>query len=191
MKTRALEVGQRLRQAREALHLSQIDFAASIGLTRDKLANYERGRTPLPTWIALQICRHFIIGEQWLATGTASPTACLDLLAKPEAVECNPSACFGSIFRAHFSEYITASDAKETAATLRDRYAHLVRSTGDDNTQLFFILQRLIVTPAELSRHDSHVKDPAELSEHYRELIRLCINQKIKTEHAYRAKGRT
>ena len=60
---------KRLREAREFLGLSQPAFAAQIDISRERLANYETSRTPLPCDLALRICSQFIIGERWLATG--------------------------------------------------------------------------------------------------------------------------
>ena len=65
-----IEISSRLRKAREEfLGLSQTVCAQQLGVVRTTWANYEAGRTPLRFDVALQFCRHFIISEEWLATG--------------------------------------------------------------------------------------------------------------------------
>lgn len=63
-------IGTRLKYAREeVLELNQAACARSLKLDRTTLANYENLRTPLRFEVALQFCRHFVISEEWLATG--------------------------------------------------------------------------------------------------------------------------
>lgn len=51
------------------LRLTQTEFAKQVSISREKLASYEDARVPLKVGLALQICRQFIISEEWLATG--------------------------------------------------------------------------------------------------------------------------
>ncbi|MGP8197988.1 MAG: helix-turn-helix domain-containing protein [Limisphaerales bacterium] len=67
--SREAQIGVRLREAREFLHLSQKEFAERIGIKRVRLASYEAGRVPLRWEIALRACQRFLISECWLATG--------------------------------------------------------------------------------------------------------------------------
>jgi transcriptional regulator with XRE-family HTH domain len=66
---REIEIGARLKEAREFLGFSQLEFAEGIGIKRVRLASYETGRHPIRWEIALKICRRFQISEDWLATG--------------------------------------------------------------------------------------------------------------------------
>jgi len=73
-KRRQEEISFRLNDARESLGFTQAEFANQIGITRDRLATYEDGRTPLRCDVALKACRHFFISEFWLASGAVSET---------------------------------------------------------------------------------------------------------------------
>lgn len=61
--------GRRLKIVRTFFRLSQSEFADEAGIGRERLASYETGRVPLPLSVALSLCRRFVIGEYWLATG--------------------------------------------------------------------------------------------------------------------------
>ena len=69
MERQRAEIAHRLRQAREGLRLTQLEFAAQISITRDRLASYEDGRAPVRCDVALRACRQFFISEFWLALG--------------------------------------------------------------------------------------------------------------------------
>lgn len=71
-KRRQEQISFRLNEAREALGLTQSEFSGQIGITRDRLASYEDGRTPLRCDVALKACRHFFISEFWLAYGAVN-----------------------------------------------------------------------------------------------------------------------
>lgn len=175
-------VGKRLRQAREDRHLSQTEFAAQVGLTRNQLANYESGRTPLPTGVALKICRHFVIGEQWLATGDSWPWGIVDLLSEPEAAECDQNEPFSANFDSHFFvKYFMLNNAKETALTFRERYDRLLNTAGGDKHRLWSILERLLRRPSPAS--DGVIpksEEPDDLGKFYEKLIRICLDYEIK-----------
>lgn len=62
-------MGDRLKQLRKALNLTQQEFADRIGVKRNSFANYETGRnTPIDA-IIVSICREFNVNEEWLRTG--------------------------------------------------------------------------------------------------------------------------
>lgn len=62
-------INERLKELREALGLSQQEFAERIHSKQVSISAYERGtRTPLEP-IILSICREFHVNETWLRTG--------------------------------------------------------------------------------------------------------------------------
>lgn len=65
----------RLREVRQHLRLTQTEFAAQIGISRERLASYEDARAPLRLDCGLSICRHFLVSEKWLADGLSFPKA--------------------------------------------------------------------------------------------------------------------
>ena len=59
----------RIRDLRKALQMTQQEFAAKIGASRNSIASYETGaRVPLDSVLTL-ISRTFNVNEDWLRTG--------------------------------------------------------------------------------------------------------------------------
>ena len=72
-------MGDRLRELRKILGLTQREFAEKIGVSQSALSLYESGRDIQFDPIIKQICRQFGISEVWLRTGegemyTSTPT---------------------------------------------------------------------------------------------------------------------
>jgi transcriptional regulator with XRE-family HTH domain len=63
------EIASRVRKVRFAEQLSQSQFARALGLSRDRIACVEYGRTPLSVDIADKLALKFDVGLKWLATG--------------------------------------------------------------------------------------------------------------------------
>ena len=61
-------MGNRIKELRQALGLTQQEFADRIGVKRGAIANDEIGRNASDTAVAL-ICREFGVSEHWLRTG--------------------------------------------------------------------------------------------------------------------------
>jgi transcriptional regulator with XRE-family HTH domain len=60
------QMGQRLLKIRSAHRLSQIEFAARLGLTSRAYGNYERGEREMPTSLFRSLLEHFRIDPVWL-----------------------------------------------------------------------------------------------------------------------------
>ena len=59
----------RIKELRDALNLTQQEFADRIGVKRSTIAKYEGGwNVPLDAVISM-ICREFNVSERWLRTG--------------------------------------------------------------------------------------------------------------------------
>ena len=65
-----IEIGQRLREARDRKLLTQTNLAIRIQIGRERLASYESGRVPLPARIGASACEILGINALWLACGT-------------------------------------------------------------------------------------------------------------------------
>lgn len=62
-------MGERLKQLRKELKMTQQEFADKLKINRGTLANYEIGKnTPIDAVIQ-SICREFDVNENWLRTG--------------------------------------------------------------------------------------------------------------------------
>jgi len=59
----------RIKEAREALELSQNDFAERLGLQRNSISLIENGKRNASSRTLNDICREFGINESWLRTG--------------------------------------------------------------------------------------------------------------------------
>jgi transcriptional regulator with XRE-family HTH domain len=85
---REVKIGQRVKRFRDQINWPQPAFAAELGISRDKLASIEYGRTPLRYPIGYRLCFIFDVNHQWLTTGNGevkAATAALEL-PRPEGV---------------------------------------------------------------------------------------------------------
>lgn len=78
------EIGARVKDFRERIGWPQAGFAYEIGITRDKLASIEYGRTPLRYGVALVLCQKFNISRLWLAKGEGAVQQNWELDAETE-----------------------------------------------------------------------------------------------------------
>ena len=62
-----------IQSLRKSLGLSQSDFGARIGLSRDSIANIEGNRIEVKDVVVKMICREFNVSEEWLRTGEGDP----------------------------------------------------------------------------------------------------------------------
>lgn len=61
-------MGERIKQLRQTLGMTQQEFADHLHIKRGAVANYEVGRNASDTVIAM-ICREYNVSETWLRTG--------------------------------------------------------------------------------------------------------------------------
>lgn len=69
---------ERFKELRKTLKLSQADFGARIGVSRDTVANIEGGRIELKDVFIMAVKKEFHVSEEWLRTGAG------DMYALPE-----------------------------------------------------------------------------------------------------------
>ena len=80
-------IGERIKELRKALRMTQTAFADRIGIRQNSVALLEMGRnTPSDQTVAF-ICREFRVNEEWLRTGAGemfvpSPASIVDELAE-------------------------------------------------------------------------------------------------------------
>ena len=60
---------ERIKELRTALHMTQAEFGAMIGLGNTAIAGYEIGRRDPSDAVILSICREFGVSEAWLRYG--------------------------------------------------------------------------------------------------------------------------
>lgn len=60
---------ERIKELRKALHMTQAEFGAVIGLGNTAIAGYEIGRRDPSDAVILSICREFGVSEAWLRYG--------------------------------------------------------------------------------------------------------------------------
>jgi len=123
---REAEVCTRLRSVRELLRLSQVEFAEDVGINRQRLASYEECRAPLRYDIGLRICRHYIVSEKWLATGSGDVRLMMDLTSEGVTHQIPADYSFGKAFDEFLAPRYEAL-FKETEGQLR----YTIRE-GDD-----------------------------------------------------------
>lgn len=69
MNERERGVCARVKLFREDIKWPQSDFAAQIGITKDKLVSIEYGRTPLRYKTGVDLCEVFGVNADWIVTG--------------------------------------------------------------------------------------------------------------------------
>ena len=62
-------MGDRLKQLRKALNLTQQEFADRIGISHGNIGAYEVGKNALSDAVVSLICKEFSVNEEWLRTG--------------------------------------------------------------------------------------------------------------------------
>jgi Predicted transcriptional regulators len=62
-------VSVRVKDVREALHLSQKEFGEKLGVSRDVISNIEYGRVQPKDLLLRHMCELYKVNEQWLQTG--------------------------------------------------------------------------------------------------------------------------
>lgn len=62
-------MGERIKELRKALGLTQQKFAEKIGSVQNTITGYETGRRTPSNQVISLICREFNVNEAWLRTG--------------------------------------------------------------------------------------------------------------------------
>ena len=83
-------IGERLKELRKMLGLTQIDFGNRIGVTRDVISNIEIGRVEMNGLTLIAICKTFGASEKWLRDGIGE-------MFEPGAEDESVAAFVGSI----------------------------------------------------------------------------------------------
>lgn len=80
-------IGERIKELRKALKLTQAAFADRIGIRQNSVALLEMGRNTPSDQTVTFICREFRVNEEWLRTGAGdmfvpTPASIVDELAE-------------------------------------------------------------------------------------------------------------
>lgn len=62
-------MNDRIKELRQALNLTQQEFAARIGSVQNTITGYETGRRSPSNQVLSLICKEFNVNEDWLRTG--------------------------------------------------------------------------------------------------------------------------
>jgi hypothetical protein len=112
-------IGQRLREFREQLMVSQTAFALKAGLSRERLVQYEFGLVPLPWSAGDALCRTHNINQRWLLTGVEPPRA-LYLKPSDEIMgRARPRSLFSEICREFVADKSRQWAASESLVSVR------------------------------------------------------------------------
>lgn len=82
-----MTIGERIKEVRRALNITQEDFSKKLGTARNTIANYEVGRREPMEATIKSICREFNVNYDWLKDGEgdmfdAVPETLVDELAQ-------------------------------------------------------------------------------------------------------------
>lgn len=67
-------MNERIKELRKMLDMTQAEFSARIGLSRNFIAQIETGAKMPSDRTVSDICREFGVSENWLRTGKGEPT---------------------------------------------------------------------------------------------------------------------
>ena len=62
-------IGERIKNLRKGLNLTQLEFCKKIGLQRNSISLVESGKRNISNQAILSICREFNVSEDWLRDG--------------------------------------------------------------------------------------------------------------------------
>lgn len=60
------QIGERVKHIREVIAMSQSSVAARLGVTRQTLANYESGKTPMRADVVRLLCEVYEVPPAWV-----------------------------------------------------------------------------------------------------------------------------
>lgn len=66
-------IGERIKELRKLLGLTQQEFAEKVGIKRNSVATYETGKSNVGDPTAMLICNTFNVNEDWLRSGVGEP----------------------------------------------------------------------------------------------------------------------
>lgn len=97
-----VNIGQRIKELRKALGMTQEDFAFKIGTARNTIANYEIGRREPTGQTIRSICREFHVDYIWLTQGVGDMFQSVDddLTAMVDNILMGENETAKAIFRA-------------------------------------------------------------------------------------------
>lgn len=79
------DMGQRLNIARKRLNLSQNAFGKMLGITKQTIINYEKGRITLPKTFILSLKELFSVNPNWLEKGEG------EMFIQPDTIREKPA----------------------------------------------------------------------------------------------------
>lgn len=65
-----MTTGERIKQLRKELHITQADLGSKIGLKQAAIGLYENNQRTVTDRCISDICREFNVSEEWLRTGS-------------------------------------------------------------------------------------------------------------------------
>lgn len=69
MKKSHKNIGERIKEVRKEMKMSQVEFSKILGITQDKLSKYENEKIKPPIKVLLEISRNFNVSLNWLLMG--------------------------------------------------------------------------------------------------------------------------
>ena len=68
-KDKTVELGQRIKDLRRKLRISQADFARKVEISKTTVCHYESGQRVPDSNLTAKICSEFKVNVEWLLTG--------------------------------------------------------------------------------------------------------------------------
>lgn len=137
-----MNIGDRLKQLRKELDLTQEAFASRIGSVQNTITGYESGRRNPSAPVISLICREFDVSEEWLRNGSGEM-----FLPKKDAIK-------SVVDKYHLSaeDQIVIENYVKLSQESRDRIVDFIRGVNAD-------LDRFVGTANRTSTTDDIYSD--------------------------------
>lgn len=158
-----MNIGDRLKQLRKELDLTQEAFASRIGSVQNTITGYESGRRNPSAPVISLICREFKVNEEWLRNGTGEmfiPDAGSELEALARKYD------LSNADQVLIEKYVNLkAGSREMIINFMIDVVAALDGTADQNDKAFHvrdIYAGIPNTPEELERKFPPLEDPEE-----------------------------
>lgn len=142
----------RIKELRNQLRMSQIEFAKNLGVTNAHISKIEKGGTVPSDALVKLISKEYQVNENWLKNGTA-PVFIYEVLEKTEEQLYDSTATFNKLLSS--DSYLL----RELAAELKSYFSDITDVTYLDENQKIEYLSIVKNMLLLISKYNSAIKD--------------------------------
>lgn len=136
-------MNNRLKELREALDLSQNEFANKLNLQRNSVSLIENGKRNLSRRTIIDICEKFNVNEEWLCNGTGEmfrkdEKSLIDKLAEQYQIDDFLKSCLETLVKMDLEDMKVLSNyLKDVAQNYAMKQSHASQQKEDTQSNLY------------------------------------------------------